>query len=101
MICRKPEDLEAEVRGLKKVFRENGYPVKRLRRCLDRVRKKSEKSERVRKEEMGMKRLVIPCVAGVSDRIASMARRLGVCVRYSRGRSLCSILCNNKLERNP
>ena len=79
-VCRGGEALDKEFGKLVRVFTKNCYPVSKVKRIL-RSRKPFKK--RVLDNQDAVK-LSLPFIPEVSDRIASVARRLGMAVRYSK-----------------
>ena len=96
-VCRGGEALDKEFGKLVRVFTKNCYPVSKVKRIL-RSRKPFKK--RVLDNQDAVK-LSLPFIPEVSDRIASVARRLGMAVRYSKGKSIGSLLVNSKLDKVP
>jgi hypothetical protein len=93
-VCRGKEELEREIKRLMAVFLKNGFPKKGLVRRL-RQNRSSEKVVPPCKEPT----MVVPYVPDVGEKVLALARRLGLQVRFKRGRSLGTCLGGSKLDR--
>ena len=95
-ICREDEDRKRELTYLQEVFKRNGYPMRTLIKRLHRTGSREH-----REEEQKERSIAVPFVPGISEKVARTVGKLGLRVRFLKGRSLGCILGNTKLDVVP
>ena len=94
VVCVNTEDVRDEMENLRRTFVKNGYPEREVRRKLNSTNQ--HRSDDKIQEKPALR---IPYVPGISGEFERLTRRLGIRIRYVKGRSVGDLVSRPKVDK--